>query len=149
MKFIGTISNPEDVITKQWITENILSLIPTGSITLDKLDNTVLANQVVSVTLTNPALVQSDGILMWNIQPEETGIYHGDISVTVYDMKTLQICAVTVTVASTGGITIGLDDNEYNRQYVAGDLKAVIVGKGQNVVSLATQNEETGVVTIM
>ena len=141
MKFIGTISNPEDVITKQWITENILSLIPTGSITLDKLDNTVLANQVV--------LVQSDGILMWNIQPEETGIYHGDISVTVYDMKTLQICAVTVTVASTGGITIGLDDNEYNRQYVAGDLKAVIVGKGQNVVSLATQNEETGVVTIM
>lgn len=57
MKFIGTISNPEDVITKQWITENILSLIPTGSITLDKLDNTVLANQVVSVTLTNPALV--------------------------------------------------------------------------------------------
>ena len=149
MKFIGTISNPEDVITKQWITENILSLIPTGSITLDKLDNTVLANQVVSVTLTNPALVQSDGILMWNIQPEETGIYHGDISVTVYDMKTLQICAVTVTVASTGGITIGLDDNEYNRQYVAGDLKAVIVGKGQNVVSLATQNAETGVVTIM
>lgn len=149
MKFIGTISNPEDVITKQWITENILSLIPTGSITLDKLDNTVLANQVVSVTLTNPALVQSDGILMWNIQPEETGIYHGNISVTVYDMKTLQICAVTVTVASTGGITIGLDDNEYNRQYVAGDLKAVIVGKGQNVVSLATQNEETGVVTIM
>ena len=149
MKFIGTISNPEDVITKQWITENILSLIPTGSITLDKLDNTVLANQVVSVTLTNPALVQSDGILMWNIQPEETGIYHGDISVTVYDMRTLQICAVTVTVASTGGITIGLDDNEYNRQYVAGDLKAVIVGKGQNVVSLATQNEETGVVTIM
>ena len=149
MKFIGTISNPEDVITKQWITENILSLIPTGSITLDKLDNTVLANQVVSVTLTNPALVQSDGILMWSIQPEETGIYHGDISVTVYDMKTLQICAVTVTVASTGGITIGLDDNEYNRQYVAGDLKAVIVGKGQNVVSLATQNEETGVVTIM
>ena len=149
MKFIGTISNPEDVITKQWITENILSLIPTGSITLDKLDNTVLANQVVSVTLTNPALVQSDGILMWNIQPEETGIYHGDISVTVYDMKTLQICAVTVTVASTGGITIGLDDNEYNRQYVAGDLKAVIVGKGQNVVSLATQNEETGVVAIM
>ena len=149
MKFIGTISNPEDVITKQWITENILSLIPTGSITLDKLDNTVLANQVVSVTLTNPTLVQSDGILMWNIQPEETGIYHGDISVTVYDMKTLQICAVTVTVASTGGIAIGLDDNEYNRQYVAGDLKAVIVGKGQNVVSLATQNEETGVVTIM
>ena len=149
MKFIGTISNPEDVITKQWITENILSLIPTGSITLDKLDNTVLANQVVSVTLTNPALVQSDGILMWNIQPEETGIYHGDISVTVYDMKTLQICAVTVTVASTGGITIGLDDNEYNRQYVAGDLKAVIVGKGQNVVCLATQNAETGVVTIM
>ena len=149
MKFIGTISNPEDVITKQWITENILSLIPTGSITLDKLDNTVLANQVVSVTLTNPALVQSDGILMWNIQPEETGIYHGDISVTVYDMKTLQICAVTVTVASTGGITIGLDDNEYNRQYVAGDLKAVIVGKGQNVVSLATQNAETGVITIM
>lgn len=149
MKFIGTISNPEDVITKQWITENILSLIPTGSITLDKLDNTVLANQVVSVTLTNPALIQSDGILMWNIQPEETGIYHGDISVTVYDMKTLQICAVTVTVASTGGITIGLDDNEYNRQYVAGDLKAVIVGKGQNVVSLATQNAETGVVTIM
>lgn len=149
MKFIGTISNPEDVITKQWITENILNLIPTGSITLDKLDNTVLANQVVSVTLTNPALVQSDGILMWNIQPEETGIYHGDISVTVYDMKTLQICAVTVTVASTGGITIGLDDNEYNRQYVAGDLKAVIVGKGQNVVSLATQNTETGVVTIM
>ena len=149
MKFIGTISNPEDVITKQWITENILSLIPTGSITLDKLDNTVLANQVVSVTLTNPALVQSDGILMWNIQPEETGIYHGDISVTVYDMKTLQICAVTVTVANTGGIAIGLDDNEYNRQYVAGDLKAVIVGKGQNVVSLATQNKETGVVTIM
>ena len=149
MKFIGTISNPEDVITKQWITENILSLIPTGSITLDKLDNTVLANQVVSVTLTNPALVQSDGILMWNIQPEETGIYHGDISVTVYDMKTLQICAVTVTVASTGGIAIGLDDNKYNRQYVAGDLKAVIVGKGQNVVSLATQNEETGVVAIM
>lgn len=149
MKFIGTISNPEDVITKQWITENILNLIPTGSITLDKLDNTVLANQVVSVTLTNPALVQSDGILMWNIQPEETGIYHGDISVTVYDMKTLQICAVTVTVASTGGIAIGLDDNEYNRQYVAGDLKAVIVGKGQNVVSLATQNTETGVVTIM
>ena len=149
MKFIGTISNPEDVIKKQWITENILSLIRTGSITLDKLDNTVLANQVVSVTLTNPALVQSDGILMWNIQPEETGIYHGDISVTVNDMKTLQICAVTVTVASTGGITIGLDDNEYNRQYVAGDLKAVIVGKGQNVVSLATQNEETGVVTIM
>lgn len=149
MKFIGTISNPEDVITKQWITENILNLIPTGSITLDKLDNTVLANQVVSVTLTNPALVQSDGILMWNIQPEETGIYHGDISVTVYDMKTLQICAVTVTVASTGGIAIGLDDNEYNRQYVAGDLKAVIVGKGQNVVSLATQNEETGIVTIM
>lgn len=149
MKFIGTISNPEDVITKQWITENILSLIPTGSITLDKLDNTVLANQVVSVTLTNPTLVQSDGILMWNIQPEETGIYHGDISVTVYDMKTLQICAVTVTVASTGGIAIGLDDNEYNRQYVAGDLKAVIVGKGQNVVSLATQNTETGVVTIM
>lgn len=149
MKFIGTISNPEDVITKQWITENILSLIPTGSITLDKLDNTVLANQVVSVTLTNPALVQSDGILMWNIQPEETGIYHGDISVTVYDMKTLQICAVTVTVVSTGGIAIGLDDNEYNRQYVAGDLKAVIVGKGQNVVSLATQNTETGVVTIM
>ena len=149
MKFIGTISNPEDVITKQWITENILNLIPTGSITLDKLDNTVLANQVVSVTLTNPALVQSDGILMWSIQPEETGIYHGDISVTVYDMKTLQICAVTVTVASTGGIAIGLDDNEYNRQYVAGDLKAVIVGKGQNVVSLATQNTETGVVTIM
>lgn len=149
MKFIGTISNPEDVITKQWITENILSLIPTGSITLDKLDNTVLANQVVSVTLTNPALVQSDGILMWSIQPEETGIYHGDISVTVYDMKTLQICAVTVTVASTGGIAIGLDDNEQNRQYVAGDLKAVIVGKGQNVVSLATQNTETGVVTIM
>ena len=149
MKFIGTISNPEDVITKQWITENILSLIPTGSITLDKLDNTVLANQVVSVTLTNPTLVQSDGILMWNIQPEETGIYHGDISVTVYDMKTLQICAVTVTVSSTGGITVELDDNEYNRQYVAGDLKAVIVGKGQNVVSLATQNEETGVVTIM
>lgn len=149
MKFIGTISNPEDVITKQWITENILSLIPTGSITLDKLDNTVLANQVVSVTLTNPALVQSDGILMWNIQPEETGIYHGDISVTVYDMKTLQICAVTVTVASTGGIAIGLDDNEQNRQYVAGDLKAVIVGKGQNVVSLATQNTDTGVVTIM
>ena len=31
MKFIGTISNPEDVITKQWIMENILSLIPTGS----------------------------------------------------------------------------------------------------------------------
>lgn len=149
MKFIGTISNPEDVITKQWITENILNLIPTGSITLDKLDNTVLANQVVSVTLTNPALVQSDGILMWNIQPEETGIYHGDISVTVYDMKTLQICAVTVTVASTGGIAIGLDDNEYNRQYGAGDLKAVIVGRGQNVVSLATQNTETGVVTIM
>lgn len=149
MKFIGTISDPEDVITKQWITENILSLIPTGSITLDKLDNTVLANQVVSVTLTNPALVQSDGILMWNIQPEETGIYHGDISVTVYDMKTLQICAVTVTVASTGGIAIGLDDNEYNRQYGAGDLKAVIVGKRQNVVSLATQNTETGVVTIM
>ena len=149
MKFIGTISNPEDVITKQWITENILSLIPTGSITLDKLDNTVLANQVVSVTLTNPALVQSDGILMWNIQPEETGIYHGDISVTVYDMKTLQICAVTVTVASTGGIAIGLDDNEQNRQYVAGDLKAVIVGEGQNVVGLATQDEETGVVTIM
>lgn len=149
MKFIGTISNPEDVITKQWITENILSLIPTGSITLDKLDNTVLANQVVSVTLTNPALVQSDGVLTWSIQPEETGIYHGDISVTVYDMKTLQICAVTVTVASTGGITVELDDNEYNSQYVAGDLKAVIVGKGQNVVSLATQNEETGVVTIM
>ena len=149
MKFIGTISNPEDVITKQWITENILSLIPTGSITLDKLDNTVLANQVVSVTLTNPALVQSNGVLRWSIQPAETEIYHGDISVTVYDMKTLQICAVTVTVASTGGITIELDDNEYNRQYVAGDLKAVIVGKGQNVVSLATQNEETGVVTIM
>ena len=149
MKFIGTISNPEDVITKQWITENILSLIPTGSITLDKLDNTVLANQVVSVTLTNPALVQSNGVLRWSIQPAETGIYHGDISVTVYDMKTLQICAVTVTVASTGGITIELDDNEYNRQYVAGDLKAVIVGKGQNVVNLATQNEETGVVTIM
>lgn len=149
MKFIGTISNPEDVITKQWITENILSLIPTGSITLDKLDNTVLANQVVSVTLTNPALVQSNGVLRWNIQPAETGIYHGDISVTVYDMKTLQICAVTVTVASTGEITIELDDNEYNRQYVAGDLKAVIIGKGQNVVSLATQNKETGVVTIM
>ena len=44
MKFIGTISNPEDVITKQWIMDNILSLIPTGSITLDKLDNSVLAN---------------------------------------------------------------------------------------------------------
>lgn len=149
MKFIGTISNPEDVITKQWIMDNILSLIPTGSITLDKLDNSVLANQMVSVSLTNPALVQSDGILMWSIQPEETGIYNGDISVTVYDMKTLQICAVNVTVASTGGIAIGLEDNEENRQYGAGDLKAVIIGKGQNVVSLATQNAETGVVTIV
>lgn len=149
MKFIGTISNPEDVITKQWIMDNILSLIPTGSITLDKLDNSVLANQMVSVSLTNPTLVQSDGILMWSIQPEETGIYNGDISVTVYDMKTLQICAVSVTVASTGGIAIGLEDNEENRQYGAGDLKAVIIGKGQNVVSLATQNIETGVVTIV
>lgn len=132
MKFIGTISNPDDVITKQWITDNILSLIPTGSITLDKLDNSVLANQMVSVSLTNPALVQSDGILMWSIQPEETGIYNGDISVTVYDMKTLQICAVSVTVASTGGIAIGLEDNEENRQYGAGDLKAVIIGKSYN-----------------
>lgn len=132
MKFIGTISNPDDVITKQWIMDNILSLIPTGSITLDKLDNSVLANQMVSVSLTNPALVQSDGILMWSIQPEETGIYNGDISVTVYDMKTLQICAVSVTVASTGGIAIGLEDNEENRQYGAGDLKAVIIGKSYN-----------------
>ena len=67
MKFIGTISNPEDVITKQWVTENILSLIPTGSITLDKLDNTVLANQVVSVTLTNPAdaNVWEPGVYGW------------------------------------------------------------------------------------
>ncbi len=149
MKFIGTISNPDDVITKQWIMDNILSLIPTGSITLDKLDNSVFANQIVSASVANPALVQSDGILMWSIQPEETGIYNGDISVTVYDMKTLQICAVSVTVASTGGIAIGLEDNEENRQYGAGDLKAVIIGKGQNVVSLATQNAETGVVTIM
>ena len=69
---------------------------------------------------------------MWSIQPEETGIYNGDISVTVYDMKTLQICAVSVTVASTGGIAIGLEDNEENRQYGAGDLKAVIIGKSYN-----------------
>ena len=37
MKFIGTISNPEDVITKQWITENIINVIPDGSITASKL----------------------------------------------------------------------------------------------------------------
>lgn len=51
MKFIGAISNPDDVITKQWITDNILSVIPDESIPVSKLAEDIETSATIASKL--------------------------------------------------------------------------------------------------
>ena len=129
MKFIGTISNPEDVITKQWITENIINVIPDGSITASKLAENIETSIMVASEIKNPPLTKSGDTFIWTISATEHGLMSTALSVIVYDTNGKQV-ACDISVGNDYGITISIYDNSTATSVSAETYRAVIIGNG-------------------
>lgn len=129
MKFIGAISNPEDVITKQWITENIINVIPDGSITASKLAENIETSIMVASEIKNPPLTKSGDTFIWTISATEHGLMSTALSVIVYDTNGKQV-ACDISVGNDYGITISIYDNSTATSVSAETYRAVIIGNG-------------------
>ena len=129
MKFIGMISNPEDVITKQWITENIINVIPDGSITASKLAENIETSIMVASEIKNPPLTKSGDTFIWTISATEHGLMSTALSVIVYDTNGKQV-ACDISVGNDYGITISIYDNSTATSVSAETYRAVIIGNG-------------------
>lgn len=129
MKFIGTISSPDDVITKGWITKNIADVIPDGSITASKLAEDSRDFAMVASEVKNPALTKNEDTFTWTISTTEHGIMSTALSVIVYDANGKQI-ACDVSVGNDYGITISIYDNSTTTSVDANTYRAVVIGNG-------------------
>ena len=129
MKFIGTISNPEDVITKQWITENIINVIPDGSITASKLAENIETSIMVASEIKNPPLTKSGDTFIWTISATEHGLMSTALSVIVYDINGKQV-ACDISVGNDYGVTVSIYDNSTVTSVDANTYTAVIIGNG-------------------
>ena len=129
MKFIGTISNPEDVITKQWITENIINVIPDGSITASKLAENIETSIMVASEIKNPPLTKSGDTFIWTISATEHGLMSTALSVIVYDTNGKQV-ACDISVGNDYGVTVSIYDNSTVISVDANTYTAVIIGNG-------------------
>lgn len=128
MKFIGTISNPEDVITKGWITKNIADVIPDGSITADKLaDGAGGSSDFRAVEVYNPALTKADNTFTWNIEASEHKMLTSAVSIVVYDANG-KLISCDVGIDSSLKITISIYDASSATTVAEKTYKAVIIG---------------------
>ena len=128
MKFIGTISNPEDVITKGWITKNIADVIPDGSITADKLaDGAGGSSDFRAVEVYNPALTKANDTFTWNIEASEHKMLTSAVSIVVYDANG-KLISCDVGIDSSLKITISIYDASSATTVSEKTYKAVIIG---------------------
>lgn len=146
MQYFGPITQPEDLITKKWITDNLLSLIQPNSITSSMLDSSIFSSQMTSIEVSSPALTKLNNIFTWIIPVTSHGISSKTVSVIVYDNSD-DLVACDVNVASDYTITIKFQDDTDTTSIDAGTYRAVIIGRGQNVTIV--QDETTGDVTIL
>lgn len=129
MKYLGTISNSQDIITKGWLVKNVASVIPDGSITASKLAEDVETSAMIATEIKNPALTKSEDTFTWTISATEHGMMSTALSVIVYDTNGKQV-ACDVSVGNDYGITISIYDNSTAASVSAETYRAVIIGNG-------------------
>ena len=129
MKYLGTISNSQDIITKGWLIKNVASVIPDGSITASKLAEDIEASAMVATEVKNPVLTKSGDTFIWTISATEHGLMSTALSVIVYDTNGKQV-ACDISVGNDYGITISIYDNSTATSVSAETYKAVIIGNG-------------------
>ena len=83
MKYLGTISNSQDIITKGWLIKNVASVIPDGSITASKLAENIETSIMVASEIKNPPLTKSGDTFIWTISATEHGLMSTALSVIV------------------------------------------------------------------
>ena len=129
MKYLGTISNSQDIITKGWLTKNVASVIPDGSITASKLAEDIETSAMVATEVKNPVLTKSGDTFIWTISATEHGLMSTALSVIVYDTNGKQV-ACDISVGNDYGITISIYDNSTATSVSAETYRAVIIGNG-------------------
>ena len=129
MKYLGTISNSQDIITKGWLIKNVASVIPDGSITASKLAEDIEASAMVATEVKNPPLTKSGDTFIWTISATEHGLMSTALSVIVYDTNGKQV-ACDISVGNDYGITISIYDNSTTTSVSAETYRAVIIGNG-------------------
>ena len=129
MKYLGTISNSQDIITKGWLIKNVASVIPDGSITASKLAENIETSIMVASEIKNPPLTKSGDTFIWTISATEHGLMSTALSVIVYDTNGKQV-ACDISVGNDYGITISIYDNSTATSVSAETYRAVIIGNG-------------------
>ena len=129
MKYLGTISNSQDIITKGWLIKNVASVIPDGSITASKLAENIETSIMVASEIKNPPLTKSGDTFIWTISATEHGLMSTALSVIVYDTNGKQV-ACDISVGNDYGITISIYDNSTAISVSAETYRAVIIGNG-------------------
>ena len=129
MKYLGTISNSQDIITKGWLIKNVASVIPDGSITASKLAEDIETSIMVASEIKNPPLTKSGDTFIWTISATEHGLMSTALSVIVYDTNGKQV-ACDISVGNDYGITISIYDNSTAISVSAETYRAVIIGNG-------------------
>ena len=129
MKYLGTISNSQDIITKGWLIKNVASVIPDGSITASKLAEDIETSAMVATEVKNPVLTKSGDTFIWTISATEHGLMSTALSVIVYDTNGKQV-ACDISVGNDYGITISIYDNSTATSVSAETYRAVIIGNG-------------------
>ncbi len=128
MKYLGTISNSQDIITKGWITKNIADVIPDGSITADKLaDGAGGSSDFRAVEVYNPALTKANDTFTWNIEASEHKMLTSAVSIVVYDANG-KLISCDVGIDSSLKITISIYDASSATTVAEKTYKAVIIG---------------------
>lgn len=129
MKYLGTISNSQDIITKGWLIKNVASVIPDGSITASKLAEDIETSAMVATEVKNPVLTKSGDTFIWTISATEHGLMSTALSVIVYDTNGKQV-ACDISVGNDYGITVSIYDNSTATSVSAEIYRAVIIGNG-------------------
>lgn len=128
MKYLGTISNSQDIVTKGWITKNIADVIPDGSITADKLaDGAGGSSDFRAVEVYNPALTKANDTFTWNIEASEHKMLTSAVSIVVYDANG-KLISCDVGIDSSLKITISIYDASSATTVAEKTYKAVIIG---------------------
>ena len=129
MKYLGTISNSQDIITKGWLIKNVASVIPDGSITASKLAENIETSIMVASEIKNPPLTKSGDTFIWTISATEHGLMSTALSVIVYDTNGKQV-ACDISVGNDYGVTVSIYDNSTVTSVDAETYRAVIIGNG-------------------
>ena len=129
MKYLGTISNSQDIITKGWLIKNVASVIPDGSITASKLAEDIETSAMVATEVKNPVLTKSGDTFIWTISATEHGLMSTALSVIVYDTNGKQV-ACDISVGNDYGVTVSIYDNSTATSVNANTYTAVIIGNG-------------------